>query len=121
MFELKTCAGEESIFAPLTDDDVLGISAALGLTRKQGEMVALLIIKPVFTADMAENLLGLKSDFKVLICRLNKRLSRSHGVATQTHYSVGYSLGVDQREKLYTVLFERSGRKLNLFKLPIAA
>jgi len=108
-------------FSPLSDEDVLGISAALGLTKGQGEMVALLITKQVLTADMAENLLGLKSDFKVLICRLNKRLSKNHGVATKTHYSVGYSLGADQRERLYAVLFERSGRKLNLFKLPITA
>jgi hypothetical protein len=102
------------VFGPLSESDVLGISTALGITRKQGEMVALLLTRPVLTLELVETKLKLKSDFKVLMCRLNKRLNELHGVATQTHYGVGYSLLPVQREALSAIILERSGGALDL-------
>jgi len=84
-------------------------------------MVALLIVKNVLTADMAEQLLGMKSDFKVLMCRLNKRLAHPHCIATRTHYGVGYSFSPEQRAKVIQIVFERSGSGVDLNRVLKAA
>jgi hypothetical protein len=101
------------MFGDLTAQDVLCIAASLGLTKKQGELVVLLITRAVVTAEMVEEDLAIKSDFRIVMHRLNHRL-RQHGITARSHYGIGYTLAPEHRARLYSVLRERSAGQLDL-------
>lgn len=101
------------MFGDLTAQDVLCIAASLGLTRKQGELVSRIITRSIVTAEMAEEELGIKSDFRIVMHRLNQRL-RQHSLTARSNYGIGYSISPEHRARLYTILRERSGGLIDL-------
>lgn len=101
------------MFRDLTAQDVLCIAASLGLTRKQGELTALLIERGLVTAEMAEEELSIKSDFRIAMHRLNQRL-RQHNITARSNYGIGYTFAPEHRERLYNVLRERSSGMIDI-------